>query len=319
MPSSLPEKPPPEPSKEGPRLPMGTRISLYYIFVVFLALFVIRPLLALALLAPEERAAFLSGTPKVDFSFWLEIEALLAPLVILVTIGFVRVVDRKPLRAIGALWPAGAGGRAVRDLVASFFGAAGLLGLWYVVAGLAVEFEIGPVAPEAGGKAVTASPAELLLLALGFLAEAALYEWILRGYVYSTLREKLSWVHAGGIAALLFVLLQLVTPGIPAPGLVTAFLLGFILAAIRELTGSLWTGAVFHGSWNFVMGSILALPVSGNAVPARHSVTVTGSELWSGGEYGPEGSWLMAGLLLAAVVALAGVLSRGEESEEDAE
>lgn len=298
---------------------MGTRISLYYIFVVFLALFVIRPLVALTLMGREEREAFLSGEARVEISFWLGVEALLLPLVILVTIGFVRYVDKKPLHAIGALWPSGESRRAVRDLVASFAGAAGLLGLWYVAAGLAVDFEIGGGSDPVAEGWSAAGPVEIVLVGLGFLAAAAVEEWILRGYIYSTLREKLSWVHAGGIAALLFVLLQLVTPGIPAPGLVTAFLLGFILAAVRELTGSLWTGVVFHGSWNFLMGSVLALPVSGNAVPARHAVQVTGSELWSGGEYGPEGSWLMVVLLLVAVVAFAGVLSRGEGSVEDEE
>ena len=299
---------------------MGTRISLYYIFVVFLTLFVIRPLLAVALLDAEERQAFLTGdTTQIDLGFSLAIEAILAPFVILVTIGFVHFVDRKPLYAIGALWPPGSGHRAGRELFAAGAGAAALLGLWYAVAGFFVDFEISG-AFEAPEGTVAESATEILLLGLGFLAAACLQEWILRGYIYSTLREKLSWVHAGGIAALLFVMLHLLVPDIPAPGLVTLFLLGFVLAAVRELTGSLWPGTLLHASWNFVMGCVLSLPVSGNSVPSRHAVEVKGPEAWSGGDYGPEGSWLTVGLLLAAVVGFAAVLSRdGENEDSDSE
>lgn len=318
MPQDLPEHPPEPPAAEtpGPRLPLGTRISLYYIFVVFFTFFVFRPLLAFLFLAPGERQAVLTGETRMGIGFWLGIEALVAPFVIAVTVAFVRFVDRKPLRAVGALWPPGQASRAARDLLASAAGAAAILGLWYVIAGLAVRFEVRPLAEAAEGTPV-ASAGRLMLLALGFLVAAANMEWILRGYIYSALREKLSWVHSGGIAALLFVMFQLLSPGIPAVGLVNAFLLGFVLAGLRELTGSLWSGTVFHGSWNFFMGSVLALPVSGEAVPALRAVEVTGPERWSGGDYGPEGSWLATVLLLAAVVALAAVLSRGEPEEAE--
>lgn len=291
---------------------MGTRLSLYYIFVVFFIFFVIGPAVTLLLLDAEEKKQLLSGQLDLKVGFLLAVNALLAPLVIAVTVGFVYFVDRKPLHAIGAVWPPGAGRRVPRDLAASFAGAAAILGLWYVVAGLMVRFEPGD-AVTAGD--TTASGLEILLLGLGFLVSASADEWILRGYVYSSLREKLSWVHAGGISAFLFAMFQLVRPGVPAPGLASAFLIGMLLAAVRELSGSLWTCVVFLGSWNFLMGCVLALPVSGSSVPAFHSVKVEGSALWSGGEFGPEGSWLMVGLVLLVVVAAAAVLGQGEDAE----
>jgi membrane protease YdiL (CAAX protease family) len=306
--SPAPDPPPEDPSPEpSPRLPLGTRISLYYI-LVFVLLLLLGPLLAALLVKPDQLAAWRAGEAVPELKIWLWIEALLAVPVAVATIGFVRLVDRKPLHAIGALWPPGRGGQAGLHLGAAVGSAAAILGVWYLGAGLVARFDVtaSPEAPGAG---------ELAAYALGFLAAAALEEWILRGYIYSALRERLSWVHAGGIAALLFVLPQLAGTGVTAPGLVSAFLLGMTLAALRELTGSLWTGVAFHGGWNFLMGCVLALPVSGNRLPSPRRVEVTGSEAWTGGAYGPEGSWLMVALLLLAVAGLAGVLGGGEESD----
>jgi len=308
--SPSPDLPPDDSSPEpAPRLPLGTRISLYYI-LVFVLLLVLGPLLAAALVAPEQIEAWQAGKAVPELSLWLWIEALLAVPVVAATIAFVRFVDRKPLYAIGAAWPPGRGGQAGLHLGAALGMAAAVLGVWYLGAGLVVRFDV-TASPEAPGTGALAA------YALGFLGAACLEEWILRGYVYSALRERLSWVNAGGIAGLLFVLPQLTSPDVTAPGLVSAFLLGMTLAAVREITGSLWPGVVFHGGWNFLMGCVLALPVSGNSLPSVRRVEVTGSETWSGGAYGPEGSWLMVALLLLVVVGLASVLGGGEEASED--
>lgn len=312
MTSPAPDLPPDEPSPEpAPRLPFGTRISLYYILVFVLLLF-LGPVLVALLAEPEQLAAWRTGEAAPELSLMLWIEALLAVPVMAATIAFVRMVDRKPLHAIGAMWPPGRGGQAGLHLGAALGTAAAVLGVWYLGAGLIVRFDV-TASPEAPGTGTLAA------YALGFLGTACLEEWILRGYIYSTLRERLSWVHAGGIAALLFVLPQLTSPDVTAPGLVSAFLLGMTLAAVRELTGSLWPGVVFHGGWNFLMGCVLALPVSGNHLPSVRRVEVTGAEPWSGGAYGPEGSWLMVALLLLVVVGLAGVLGGGEEASEDSD
>lgn len=306
MTSPSPE--PPEDSPEpSPRLPFGTRLSLYYI-LVFVLILLFGPPLAALFVKPEQMEAWRTGEAVAELGPWLWIEGLLALPVVAATIGFVRFVDRKPLHAIGAAWPPGRGGQAGLHLGAGLGAAAAILGVWYLAAGRLVRFDV-TASPEAPGGG------ELAVYALGFLAVACLEEWILRGYIYSTLRERLSWVHAGGIAALLFVLPELASTDVTAPGLVSAFLIGMTLAALRELSGSLWPGVVFHGGWNFLMGCVLALPVSGNRLPSVRRVEVTGSERWSGGAYGPEGSWLMVALLLLAVVGLAAVLGGGETSD----
>ncbi len=319
MSETRPEPQPPEGTapEESPRplFPVGTRIALYYILIfMILSLGGTVGIVLLGGLELLEAAA--AGEAEIDVALLLWIRVLLTPTVVVTTMGFVHFIDRKPLTAVGAGWPEarahGAHG-VVREILGVLAGAAGVLALWWILARMVLEFEVG--GSSSGVLADPAAPArasvlELALFGLGFLATACLEEWIFRGYIYSTLRERLTWVHAAGMTALVFVFLPFLSVDVAAAGLVNTFLLGFALAAIRELTGNLWTAAIFHGSWNFLLGCVLSLPVSGVETPRLFEVTVSGAEAWSGGDYGPEGSWLMTPLLAAAVLALAWAVER---------
>jgi hypothetical protein len=142
------------------------------------------------------------------------------------------------------------------------------------------------------------------LFGLGFFIIALMEELIFRGYLFTTVRERLPWIHAGGVTALLFALLHGGDPKISAAGLCNIFLLGLILAASRELTGSLWPGAVFHAVWNTTVACVLSLPLSGEQLEGLFKVSVEGVEIFTGGELGPEGSWLLTAPLVVVVVLL---------------
>lgn len=295
---------------------MGTRIALYYILTLLILAF--GSSLALSLLTdPEELQAILAGTKALDPALTLGIEAALAPLVMIATLLFVRWIDRKPLFEVGILWPPDARHQAPVHLLLAVVGSLGILSLWTALVSLFASFHrreqaLVETAPNAG-------LSQIALYALGFLAAACLTEWILRGYIFSALRERISWVHASGVAAVLFVLPSLASPDLRTAGLANTFLVGLLLGALRELTGSLWPGVLFHAAWNTILGSILSLPVSGILFPRLFDVKLEGDEAWTGGDYGPEASWLMTFLLLLAVVALAGFLSRDELPPEKAE
>ena len=318
MSETHPDTPPPEQSSpEGsprPLLPIGTRLALYYI-LIFTILSLGMTVGILLFGGPELLAAATAGEAEIDFVLMLGIRAALAPLVVVTTIGFVRFIDRKPITAIGAGWPGARDGGRVREALGVLAGAAGVLALWWTLALVVLDFHLdaaGAADPAAGPHG--ASVFELGLLGLGLLATACLEEWIFRGYLYSTLRERLSWVNTTGITALLFVFLPALTTGMTAAALVNTFLLGFALGTLRELRGTLWLPAIFHGSWNFLLGCVFSLPVSGVGMPRLFEVTISGADAWSGGEYGPEASWLLTPLLAVAIALVAKAIERGDQA-----
>ncbi len=54
-------------------------------------------------------------------------------------------------------------------------------------------------------------------------------------------------------------------------------------------TEKLWLPIGLHFSWNFFQGFVFGFPVSGYVIVGFFETTISGSELWTGGSYGPEG------------------------------
>lgn len=256
-----------------------------------------------------------SAAQTIGFGWLLFFQVALLPAVVVMTLGFVHFVDRKPLSELGVRWPPGGLAYLFRQALGAASGALALLAVWWILALPLLEFHIELLD---GSAEERASSTQLALYALGFLLLAGLEEWIFRGYVYSALRERFPWIHAAGITALLFTLLHISNPNIQGGGLLNTCLLGLCLAAMRELTHSLWAPMVFHGTWNFTVGCITSLPLSGYQLPRLFVVDVKGPKVWSGGAYGPEGSWLLTIALLLLTVVLAQALHlRSEISTTD--
>ena len=97
------------------------------------------------------------------------------------------------------------------------------------------------------------------------LAAACLTEWILRGYIFSTLREQLSWVHAGGVAAMLFVLPSLLGAEVE-PALLEA-----LSVAGLDYTHNPGEGAFYGPKLEFVLRDAIGRRTLANAIggPAR--------------------------------------------------
>ena len=80
-------------------------------------------------------------------------------------------------------------------------------------------------------------------------------------------------------------------------------LIGVPFAVAYLRTRSLWMPIGMHFIWNFLLGFLLGLPVSGLLVPASVLTARVGGPVWmTGGEYGPEGGVLVTGAILLVTV-----------------
>lgn len=159
------------------------------------------------------------------------------------------------------------------------------------------------------------------LWALGFLAvPAAAEEALFRGYPLQALARD--W---GPLAALVatsvgFGLLHLANPGITAVALVNLIAAGAFLGVVYLRTGSLWWATGAHLGWNWSLGFLADLPVSGLELidaPLWEGVSQGGPWL-SGGAFGPEGSVLTTGVVAVATAVLwrSGWLSPGDAARD---
>lgn len=304
---------PDRPDGERPRRSPVLRVFYYYFATLLLIQFGVQ-FLILATLGPADIERWARGEKVVDVALLLVFQALLLPLVLYVTSFFVRVRDGGRLADVGVAWPPGA--------TASFvFGgalAAILLGLWRLVASRFFIFESHEIAAAAQTPWLPLGPLSLALVAVGLLAASFVEELIFHGYIYSTLRERFSWVHAAGLTNLLFLTFHAATPEVGAAALINAFLAGLLLAGLREKTGSLAAGVAFQTLWQLVLGSFYSLPIGGYELPRYRDVRVFGDEQLSGGAYGPEGGWLITAVLILGLALIFAWVERGRAEPADA-
>lgn len=103
------------------------------------------------------------------------------------------------------------------------------------------------------------------------------------------------------ITSSLFGLMHFFNPNASAISTFNIILAGIVLAVPYILTGSLALSAGLHFSWNFVMAGVLGFPVSGlNIEVTMLHIEQGGTELWTGGAFGPEAGLL--GLLGMAIM-----------------
>jgi len=196
-----------------------------------------------------------------------------------------RWLEGLPWRALGlTLHP-----RCWRDFVVG-----SLIG----VASLALATAI---AAAAGGLSFTASPRTMLwrvaqtlvMSALLFIFAALAEEALFRGYPLQTLtRAGLAWL------AILLTSVPFAAVHLQNPNVVKGFtfintaLAGVWLAVAYLRTRSLWLPLGVHWAWNWALGSLFGLPVSGITTVAPSPVlhgTDLGPAWLTGGSYGIEG------------------------------
>ena len=220
-------------------------------------------------------------------------------------VGLSWVVDRRYTRDLGVAL----GGRWYRDCVAGLAvggamatavvavllvtGAASLTG---TVTGREAQLTVTGVGPLVGAG----------FWALFYAGAATLEEVVVRGYLLVNAAEGLSGrfgrrrgvVAAVAVTAGLFGVLHASNPGGTVLGLLNITLAGLLLGGAYVLTGRLALAVGIHAAWNFGVGAVYGLPVSGlETSSALFGVEPDGPQVLTGGAFGPEGGVVMLAAL----------------------
>lgn len=138
----------------------------------------------------------------------------------------------------------------------------------------------------------------LLFIVIGFYEE--LFN---RGYLIKNISESLTGsifspryavLTAFMINAVVFALLHLSNPNSSIRTALNISLAGLFLGSAYLFTGELAIPIGLHISWNFFQGVVFGFPVSGAAFSSLSlfKITQLGPDLWTGGQFGPEGGLL---------------------------
>jgi len=138
-----------------------------------------------------------------------------------------------------------------------------------------------------------------------FLAVFFLIAWqeelLFRGYWLTNLTEGLNVYWAVGLTAVGYAALHLLNPNYSLQSLVLMGVMGAYLGFAMISSGRLWFPIGLHFGWKLFQGNIFGFRVGGLRAPGLLINQLSGPEVWTGGQTGPEtGLVILPAILLSA-------------------
>lgn len=155
--------------------------------------------------------------------------------------------------------------------------------------------------------------AALLLYAAGFAVQGASEEILCRGFLFHSLKKKLSVPAAILISPIPFIVLHLKntsllesTPKFAIIGTVNLYLVSVVFTLLVEKRLNLWVACGLHSMWNFVLYCALGLTLTGNETVTSgiFNFSVNGASVFAGGEYGLEAGSAVTIVLIISTIFL---------------
>lgn len=149
------------------------------------------------------------------------------------------------------------------------------------------------------------APGTLLKYLVMFLLVGFNEELLTRGYLLGAMRKLVNKYIALVLVAVLFSLMHIFNDNFSFIPFLNIILAGILLGVVYIYTGRLWFAIALHFSWNFIQGPVLGSQVSGNVTKGTVlEITSTGNPLFTGGDFGFEGSLLMTVLMIILILVL---------------
>jgi membrane protease YdiL (CAAX protease family) len=278
-------------SRGEPRLRAGWRLIIHGLLLIFLTMIMAFVIFIGLAIFGVQISATVEGLPKYA-------EILISLPSILMATFIARVVlDHRSIQSMGF----NVNRRMFLDLVVGFFIPMLLMGLIFLT-----EWGVGWLRIEGASWQATprADWVSGLVGRLGyFIIIGFQEELIFRGYQLQNLIEGLDLIQGLILSSLFFAFAHLFNPHASILSTMGIFASGLFLAYGWIRTRQLWLPIGLHIGWNFFEGVIFGFPVSGTEPFRLISHTVTGPELLTGGNFGPE-----AGLILFPALAIGLVL-----------
>jgi membrane protease YdiL (CAAX protease family) len=234
------------------------------------------------------------GLPEARLWFFLNAAQLFlfaymaAPVLLIV-----RFVEGRKIRTLGF--------RRAGRFRAYFAGAGVAVGMvGAVVLALALSGCVAMESPP-NQPAGLAAAGPLAVFLLGYAVQGATEEVVSRGWILTSVSARHNRAWGVSLSTLFFVACHALNSGMNALAYLNLALFGVFTSLYVFRTNSLWGACGFHAAWNFALGNLFGLDVSGIAAEGGTLIDLhaRGNVLLTGGAFGPE-----AGLPVTAALGL---------------
>ena len=152
---------------------------------------------------------------------------------------------------------------------------------------------------------ITFIPSILLILP-GWIIQSSTEEILSRGWLMNIIGAKHTPLIGFIVSSLIFGFLHILNPGVTILSILNIILIGFTFGLYVVYTQNLWGACGMHAAWNFSQANLFGFSVSGLDVTQGSLIkfTSSGSDLLTGGQFGPEASIFSTIVTLLAIIVL---------------
>lgn len=164
----------------------------------------------------------------------------------------------------------------------------------------------GVIALEQGISIGIKSISTILILIPGWIIQSSTEEIISRGWLMHVIGAKHKPIIGFIVSSVSFGLLHIFNPGVDILSILNIILVGFMFGLYVIYTQDIWGACGIHAAWNFSQGNIFGFSVSGLGANSDSLLKFSthGSNILTGGKFGPEASIFSTVVLFIAIIIL---------------
>ena len=142
----------------------------------------------------------------------------------------------------------------------------------------------------------------VIIFLFAYIIQGASEEIVSRGWMFQVIGARYKPWLGVVITSILFAFLHMGNSGVNPLGVINLLLISVLFTLFVMKDGSLWGACALHSAWNWTLGNVFGLSVSGSGEKVTvFDLNTTGNGLISGGDFGPEGSLITTVVLLIAI------------------
>ena len=144
----------------------------------------------------------------------------------------------------------------------------------------------------------------VVFILLGWIIQGATEEIVTRGWFMNVIGARYNISFGLILSSTIFGLLHLLNPDVNYLAVINIILVGFFFGIYALKNKDLWAVCGMHTAWNFAQGNIFGFEVSGINVEVASifDLNLVGSNVISGGSFGPEAGLVSTCVLLSSIL-----------------
>lgn len=146
----------------------------------------------------------------------------------------------------------------------------------------------------------------LIAVLIGYMIQGMTEEVFFRGFIMNIFSSQKGVVFGILMSSVFFAIMHIGNPGTQFLAIINIFIFGLVFGLLFYWSNNIWLTGAAHSFWNFTMGSVLGIPVSGQRdITSIFKTNVFNNKVFiNGGAFGLEGGIIVTifGIILCIVL-----------------